>query len=399
VTAPGQYRLLLEQIYSYWAWLKQEKGEDAPFSEAVAGWYDEIYLPLIKAMRRRGLLWYFPGRTETDLYAWIVRHREELQEELGWDVDDAAVARNLIDRFSPQPKKIFDRVKERVLEAITPEPFEAGPPPGHWRQDVVGEMQDESLFMNILVPVHGHEGGWRALDQALVVAQRDDSHIYGLHVVPDLEKLNRPAVDELQLQFEERCRAAGVDAEFSIEEGAVAATIAGRAYWSDLIVMPLSHPPGPRLGDRLSSGFSRLIRRVPRPVLAAPGSPSALDHPLLAFDGSPKAKEALFVAAYLAGKWQLSLTVLSAAPDEADEQKAAEALTTARQYLQSRRVDAFYVVERGPASEVIKRVAEAQNCDFIVMGGYGFQPLLDVVLGSTVNDVLRWRRWPVLVCR
>jgi nucleotide-binding universal stress UspA family protein len=260
-------------------------------------------------------------------------------------------------------------------------------------------MQDESLFMNILVPVHGHEVGWRALDQALVVAQREDSHIYGLHVVPDLVKLNQRAMDELKAQFEKRCRAAGINAEFSVEEGAVAATIARRAYWSDLIVMPLSHPPGPRLGDRLSSGFSRLVRRVPRPVLATPGPASALDHPLLAFDGSPKAKEALFVAAYLAGKWRLSLTVLSVASEEADEQKAAEALTTARQYLQSRRVDAFYVVERGPVSEVIERVAETQNCDLIVMGGYGFRPLLDVMLGSTVNDVLRWRRWPVLVCR
>jgi nucleotide-binding universal stress UspA family protein len=33
------------------------------------------------------------------------------------------------------------------------------------------------------------------------------------------------------------------------------------------------------------------------------------------------------------------------------------------------------------------------------MGGYGFRPLLEVVLGSTVDQVLRWRRWPVLICR
>ncbi|HSM57420.1 MAG TPA: ParB/RepB/Spo0J family partition protein, partial [Candidatus Sulfomarinibacteraceae bacterium] len=48
VTAPGQYRLLLQQIHGYWAWLKREKGADSPLSEAVTGWYDEIYMPLVK---------------------------------------------------------------------------------------------------------------------------------------------------------------------------------------------------------------------------------------------------------------------------------------------------------------------------------------------------------------
>jgi nucleotide-binding universal stress UspA family protein len=34
-----------------------------------------------------------------------------------------------------------------------------------------------------------------------------------------------------------------------------------------------------------------------------------------------------------------------------------------------------------------------------VMGGYGFGPMLEVVLGSTVDEVLRTSRRPVLICR
>lgn len=399
VTAPGQYRILKEQIQRYWAWLQSEKGTDVPFSEAVTGWYDDIYLPLVEVIRRRGLLRHFPKRTATDLYAWLVRHRQELQEALGWEVDEASAARDLVDRFSPQSQRVLGRIKDRILEVVTPPSLEAGPLPGYWREEVLGLEHEDNLFTHLLAPIDGEEAGWRALDQALIVAQRENGRVYGLHVVPPGKTLSRGTQETMQSQFNERCAAAGVRGGFSIERGRVAATIIERAYWSDLIVTALSHAPGPHATDRLSSGFSALIRRSGRPVLAVPGPASSLNRPLLAYDGSPKAREALFVAAYLAGKWQLPLTVLSVATGEERERDAGAALTDARQYLQSRRVNAFYRVERGKTPDAMQRVAEEQESDFIIMGGYGFRPLLDVMLGSTVNDVLRWRRWPLLICR
>jgi len=33
------------------------------------------------------------------------------------------------------------------------------------------------------------------------------------------------------------------------------------------------------------------------------------------------------------------------------------------------------------------------------MGGYGFSPVLEVVIGSSVDQVLRESRQPVLICR
>ncbi|MFW6063688.1 MAG: universal stress protein [Chloroflexota bacterium] len=402
VTAPGQYRVLKEQIQRCWLWMRERDGTDVPYERAVVAWYDEVYLPLVTVIRRRGLLRYFPERTETDLYAWIARHREELEEELGWDVDDTSAARDLVDRFSPSPQKVLGRVKERIKNVLTPESLEAGPPIGHWREDVLGAGHEHNLFGNILVALNGEESGWRGLEQALLVAEREGGQVNGLHVEREAGALTPDARQRLEEQFRAQCSAAGVPGELSLEVGPVSDTICERAYWNDLLVIPLSHPPGPRPGDRLSSGFSKLVRRCSRPVLAVPGAVSPLQRPLLAFDGSPKAKEALFVAAYLAGKWRVALTVLTVADENAslaDERDAAETLTFARQYLQSRRVDAFYAVERGPAPEVLRRTAEERDSDMVIMGGFGFRPLLDVMLGSTVNDVLRWRRWPVLICR
>jgi nucleotide-binding universal stress UspA family protein len=43
--------------------------------------------------------------------------------------------------------------------------------------------------------------------------------------------------------------------------------------------------------------------------------------------------------------------------------------------------------------------AEERGCDLIIMGGYGFNPVLEVVLGSAVDEVLRTSRRPMLICR
>jgi hypothetical protein len=77
VTNPGQYRALIDDI---------EDMRQAPalreravgLDEAAIAWYDEVYLPIIGIIRERGMLRGFAGRTETDLYVWISRHRARL---------------------------------------------------------------------------------------------------------------------------------------------------------------------------------------------------------------------------------------------------------------------------------------------------------------------------------
>ena len=55
--------------------------------------------------------------------------------------------------------------------------------------------------------------------------------------------------------------------------------------------------------------------------------------------------------------------------------------------------------ESGPVAEAILKTALAHENDLIIMGSYGFSPVLEVALGSTVDQVLRRSRQPVLVCR
>jgi hypothetical protein len=56
---------------------------DIPEEEAVAHWYDTVYLPIVKVIRRSKILKEFPGKTEGDLYLWTLDHQRYLYEEEG----------------------------------------------------------------------------------------------------------------------------------------------------------------------------------------------------------------------------------------------------------------------------------------------------------------------------
>jgi nucleotide-binding universal stress UspA family protein len=79
--------------------------------------------------------------------------------------------------------------------------------------------------------------------------------------------------------------------------------------------------------------------------------------------------------------------------------QAEDTLETARDYLDNLGISAQYIVERGPVAEAILHTSESLGSDFTIMGGYGLSPVLEVVLGSTVDEVLRRSEDPVLICR
>jgi nucleotide-binding universal stress UspA family protein len=75
------------------------------------------------------------------------------------------------------------------------------------------------------------------------------------------------------------------------------------------------------------------------------------------------------------------------------------ALAEAQAYLERHGVQASYVQEQGPVAEALLRTAEAHGADLILMGGYEHPPVVEVFLGSAVDEVLRTSRQPVLLCR
>ncbi len=396
MSVAGNYRVLEQQIWVHQHWVKEHKGEDISFAEAAERWYKWVYWPVIQMIRERGLMRDFPKRTETDLYVWIHEHRHELAEELGWSVDAATAVADLIVTQSKRPQRVLERLSAKVQDIVTPDALEAGPPAGIWRQSQIYEPHENRLFPRILVAVNGKEDGWLAFEQALLVAQHEKARLYGLHVIARKQtdkKLKRAA--KAKEEFVQRCVEAGVAGEFSVEKGKVTRIICDRARWTDLVVVSLAHPPGSQPAARLGSQFSQLLRRCPRPVLAVPHSATHFNKLLLAYDGSPKANEALYVVAYLTNQWQLPLTVVTVS----DKHTSAAAAVAAREYLEQHNTQANYIHEAGDPAEIILHTAKTEGIDLIIMGGYGRSPLAEVMVGSVVDEVLRTRNRPVLICR
>jgi hypothetical protein len=80
LSLPGKYDKLLYHISAHRWYLGEERSSDVSYEEAVASWYDNAYLPLVRMIREQDIMQSFPGRTEADLYLWLVDHRQEFVE-------------------------------------------------------------------------------------------------------------------------------------------------------------------------------------------------------------------------------------------------------------------------------------------------------------------------------
>jgi len=116
VTLPGQYERLIEHISVHRWFLGIEAQQEIPHLDAVASWYDRVYLPLVEGIREAGILKDFPQRTEADLYMWLVEHLWYLRE--AGELDDAETfdeaARSYAERFSQRPRRWMTRTVRRI---------------------------------------------------------------------------------------------------------------------------------------------------------------------------------------------------------------------------------------------------------------------------------------------
>jgi len=86
LTEPGRFRILLRHIHvhRYLRNLDLERdgeSDSLTWEDAVESWYDNVYMPMVHAIREQNLLDDFPKRTEADLYLWIAYHRERIAQQ------------------------------------------------------------------------------------------------------------------------------------------------------------------------------------------------------------------------------------------------------------------------------------------------------------------------------
>ncbi|HXG51474.1 MAG TPA: universal stress protein [candidate division Zixibacteria bacterium] len=278
------------------------------------------------------------------------------------------------------------------------------------------------MIKNILIPLDGSEHSKAALEYALWMAEKFNGTLLGQHIIDtisiegtffhdisgslgfepylDFSTRMREILEErgklILEDFAERCRRRGVRYQTCLDMGLVANEICERSKLADLVVI------GHRgINEDFSTGMlgttaETITRKCPRPVFVSTKRFVNIEKPLLAYDGSQRASAAMESAAEFCTVLRLPLTVLYVAKEE----KAAEAvLHQARAYFGAYAIDVDYQTVRGyPEQRIIEHLVDFGH-DLLFIGAYGHRRIIEMVLGSTTEYVLRKSPCPVFLNR
>ncbi len=80
LTIPGGFDRITKHIAVHRYFMGLDQKRDISDEEAVTDWYDAVYMPIVAVIRESQVLSEFPGRTEADLYLWVLDNQQHLAE-------------------------------------------------------------------------------------------------------------------------------------------------------------------------------------------------------------------------------------------------------------------------------------------------------------------------------
>ncbi len=385
VSQAGGYNTLLEHIAVPAYVLSQQAGRPVDWDEAVSLWYDDVYLPVVRAIRssQPDLLRRYPGRSEADLYLWLMEHRDALAEEPDLEPVLAAAARQFVETMgNPRLRWLAETRSE----------------PGAWRTRRVLPRGEGPLFADILLPLDETGAAWQVVDDLLPLAARAGSRLHGLFTGQAPEDFIQAGAAMQRLVA--TCQAAGVTWQFRAEIGPGGGDLDAVTGGYDLVVLRQGDAEARRQDEMLGTQIQGVIRRAICPVLVLSAQRPRLGRAVLAYDGAPFSEEALVVAAHLASAWDTRLVVVTV---EESARTTPATLDAALSYLRQQGIDArgfFKAAQPGPAgvARSILQLAAEQGSDLILLGDSGYSPFVELFVRSTVDYVLREAECSVMVC-
>lgn len=274
-------------------------------------------------------------------------------------------------------------------------------------------------FSRIAVGLDGSPHAESALSHALRLARAARSVVRGIHVV-DRSMLDGVVVADLSgsvgfqpflnlsgelrealvsaggailAAFEARARDAGVEFEAVLKEGNVSEILEEEAQSCGLVAVGSRGANAEHRRDLVGRHADALARRMPTALLVAPAEYRDFQQPVLAWDGSPKSRKALALAAELAALLDLPIRIVTASDDEEEGQ---ELLAEAEEELRYRRVKATGIVRTSHPDDAVFEEVGAGG-DLVAMGAHGHGRVVELVLGSTTDRVLRAATVPVVL--
>jgi len=278
------------------------------------------------------------------------------------------------------------------------------------------------MIKNVLVPIDGSDHSRAAIDCGIWFVEHFQGTLFGQHVIDtasiegtffhdisgsmgfepylDFTTKMREVLEErgkgLLEELGERCSNQGIRCETFLDMGIVPNEICERAKVADLVIL------GRRgINEEFSTGLlgstsESVTRKCPRPVLVTTNKFKAIQNPLLAYDGSQRSSSAMESAAEFCNQLHLPLTVLFVPREEGLEEKVFQ---EARSYLGSYGLDVRYETAKGyPEQRIVEHLRDL-NYDLLFIGAYGHRRIIELVLGSTTEYVLRNSPCPIFLKR
>ncbi|HCU25894.1 MAG TPA: hypothetical protein DF383_12825 [Deltaproteobacteria bacterium] len=278
------------------------------------------------------------------------------------------------------------------------------------------------MYKNILVCLDGGPADTPILNAGLFLAQKCQATLHALTVqdilmlegplmydisgamafIPQLNLLEetRKALQErsknILAGFAKACDKAGVPHQESLAEGIIHKVILEKSELADLTILGRRGLNWELDKELLGSTTDRVVSKTRKPVLVVEREFNGIANPMLAYDGSPEAREALNVAAKLCSDLKLPLTVMFAGKDK---EEAKKILGEAKQYLDAYPVVAKYDHVEGKSHNEVPAYAKTHRHDLLIMGARGHGPLVEFILGSTTEYALWSGNCHVLVDR
>lgn len=278
------------------------------------------------------------------------------------------------------------------------------------------------MIKNILAALDGSEHSRAAVDYALWLAEKFGGTVFGQHVIDtvsiegtffqdisgslgfepylDFSAKMREVLEErgkaILEEFRQRCKERGIRCETFLDMGIIPNEICERSKVADLVTIGHRGVNEEFSTGLLGSTTESVTRKSPRPVFVSTRKFKEVEHPLLAYDGSQRASSAMESAAEFCARLKLPLTVLYVPKEEASGEKVFH---EARSYLSSYGIEVRYELGKGYPEQKIIEVLVNSNYDLLFIGAYGHRRIIEMVLGSTTEYVLRNSPCPVFLNR
>lgn len=114
-TAPGQYDVIYNHILTHKYFINLNQVEEISLTDAIMSWYNTVYMPVVNAIVRHGIMKKFRKRTVPDLYVWLVKYWDELKKEHGEDLPLDKVLDDFTDSYADG---FLNRLKNRIKKML-----------------------------------------------------------------------------------------------------------------------------------------------------------------------------------------------------------------------------------------------------------------------------------------